>query len=183
VRRESPGPSALPTGPGSQAQYQITAQPTAGNCRYRSSNGQPLPDRSCTPGAVNPAVTQADLQQTLCRKGGYTSGIRPPKAVTDAEKRLNAKSYAYTGPLADAEYDHLVPLGVGGDPNDPRNLWVEPPSPGHALGSGPDNPKDGVETALHDAVCSGRVGLRAAQSAIAADWTTALAALGLPSRS
>jgi hypothetical protein len=91
--------------------------------------------------------------------------------VTDAEKRQNAESYGYTGRLGDAEYDHLIPLGVGGDPNDPRNLWVEPPSPGHTPGSGPANPKDDVESALHDVVCSGQVSLRAAQAAIAADWT------------
>ncbi|WP_424556330.1 hypothetical protein [Streptacidiphilus pinicola] len=44
-------------------------------------------------------------------------------------------------------------------------------------GSGPANPKDDVESALHDAVCSGQVSLSAAQSAIATNWTTALATL------
>ena len=76
-------------------------------------------------GDVSPAVTQADLKQTICRKGGYTRGTRPPAAVTDREKKLNAASYGYKGRLGDAEYDHLVSLELGGDPNDPRNLWVE----------------------------------------------------------
>nr|WP_236656111.1 hypothetical protein [Streptacidiphilus jiangxiensis] len=170
--------TALAVGPGPQSAYQVAPQPPAGSCHYGQGSGaQPLPDRHCTPGAVNPAVTQANLRQTLCRRGGYTASVRPPKAVTDVEKRLNATSYAYKGRLSDAEYDHLIPLGVGGDPNDPRNLWVEPPSPGHTPGSGPANPKDDVESALHDAVCSGQVGLTAAQSVIASDWTTALAAL------
>ncbi|WP_370124507.1 hypothetical protein [Streptacidiphilus sp. MAP12-33] len=179
------GGATLSVGPGPQRAYQVAAQPPIGSCHYRQGGGaQPLPDRRCTPGSISPAVTQVNLRQTLCRRGGYTAGVRPPKAVTDTEKRLNAKSYGYTGRLSDAEYDHLVPLGVGGDPNDPRNLWVEPPSPGHVPGSGPANPKDDVESALHDAVCSGRVGLTAAQTAIAADWTTALAVLHVtPTRS
>ncbi|MBF9068824.1 hypothetical protein I2501_12400 [Streptacidiphilus sp. NEAU-YB345] len=173
------GGAALAVGPGPQQEYRVAAQPAAGSCRYGSSDGQPLPDPRCTPGAVNPAVTQSNLRQTLCRRGGYTAGVRPPRQVTDAEKRLNARSYGYTGRLSDAEYDHLVPLGVGGDPNDPRNLWVEPPSPGHVSGSGTANPKDDVESALHDAVCSGQVSLQAAQRAVASNWTTALSSLGV----
>ena len=43
-----------------------------------------------------------------------------------AEKRANAASYGYTGSWSDIEYDDLVPLELGGDPNDARNLWVEP---------------------------------------------------------
>ena len=41
------------------------------------------------------------------------------------------------------------------------------------------NPKDPVENALNHAVCSGRVSLRAAQRAIAADWLTAESVLGV----
>jgi hypothetical protein len=74
----------------------------------------------------------------------------------------------------------LISLELGGDPNDPRNLWVEPPSPDHKAGSGPNNPKDSVENKLHSLICSGAVGLTDAQNAIAADWTTALAAVGHP---
>lgn len=76
-------------------------------------------------------------------------------------------------------YDHLISLQLGGDPNDPRNLWVEPPDPGHKKGGGVNNAKDPVETKLHTAVCSGKVTLGAAQKAIVTDWTTALSTLGL----
>lgn len=59
-----------------------------------------------------------------------------------------------------------MPLELGGDPNDPRNLWVQPgPSP---------NPKDDVELQLHDLVCQGTVPITIAQQAIATDWTTAV---------
>ncbi len=38
----------------------------------------------------------------------------------------SAAAYGYTGPFSTGEYDHLVPLELGGDPNDPANLWLEP---------------------------------------------------------
>jgi hypothetical protein len=169
------------TGPGPTSSYTVAAQPPAGSCHYRSDGGQPLPDPSCTPGAINPKVTQADIASTICRSG-YTSDIRPPANITDREKRANAASYGYTATLHDAEYDHLISLELGGDPNDSRNLWVEPPSPGHRSGSGPNNPKDQVENVLHAAVCSGKATLAAAQQAIATDWTTAEARLGLATK-
>ncbi|WP_051939303.1 hypothetical protein [Phaeacidiphilus oryzae] len=171
---------ALAMGPGPQPTYTVQRQPAPGTCHYRADHGQPLPDPACTPGALSPAVTTGTLRTTICRPGGYTSTIRPPAAVTGAEKRANARSYAYTGSPHDAEYDHLVPLSLGGDPNDPRNLWVEPPSPGHQAGAGVNNPKDALEEQLHTAVCSGHVPLAAAQKAIATDWATADQKLGLP---
>jgi hypothetical protein len=69
-----------------------------------------------------------------------------------------------------SELDHLVSLELGGS-NDEANLWPE-------IGKVP-NPKDTVENDLHDAVCSGKVTLAAAQQAIASDWTTAEQRLGL----
>ncbi|GAA1897558.1 hypothetical protein [Streptantibioticus ferralitis] len=176
----SSGPSggSLPTGPGPQPAYRVQQQPPAGSCHYRYEQNQPLPDPSCTPGALNPKVTQATLASTICRSG-YTSDIRPPLNITSREKDANAKSYGYTQSLHDAEYDHLVSLELGGDPNDARNLWVEPPSPGHTPGSGPNNDKDRVEARLHSAICKNQVTLAAAQQAIAHDWTTAEQALGI----
>ena len=171
--------SAIPVGAGPQSTYTVQKQPPAGSCHYRYEGGEPLPDPKCTPGAVSPAVTQANLKTTICRKGGYTKGIRPPVSVTDQEKKLNAASYGYKGSLRDAEYDHLLSLQLGGDPNDYRNLWVEPADPGHKSGGGINNRKDPVETKLHTAVCDGKVTLAAAQKAIASDWTTALSSLGL----
>lgn len=68
---------------------------------------------------------------------------------------------------------------MGGDPNNYRNLWVEPADPGHRKGSGVNNAKDPVETKLHTAVCKGTVTLAAAEQAIVTDWTTALSRFGL----
>jgi hypothetical protein len=152
-------------GPG-PTNYTEQPQPSPGTCHYRTAaEGETLPDPNCTPGAISPKVTPDTLDTTIC-KTGYTKSIRPPASITAAEKRANAAAYGYTGSLKDVEYDHLVPLELGGDPNDPRNLWIEP-------GASP-NPKDGVESRLHELVCEGRVPLAAAQDAIATDWTTAL---------
>ncbi|MGW1752192.1 hypothetical protein ACWCRD_42640 [Streptomyces sp. NPDC002092] len=177
LRGGSSGPIAVGAGP--QKQYTVQQQPAAGSCHYRYEHGEPLEDPPCTPGAISPAVTQANLKSTICRKGGYTSGIRPPAYVTGKEKRLNAASCGYTGRMGDAEYDHLISLQLGGDPNDPRNLWIEPADPGHKKGAGVNNLKDPVETKLHTAVCAGLVTLAAAQKAIVTDWTTALTVLHL----
>ncbi|WP_327666907.1 hypothetical protein OHN37_16325 [Streptomyces sp. NBC_00485] len=170
---------AIAVGAGPQKHYTVQQQPAAGSCRYRYLKGEPLEDPRCTPGAISPAVTQTNLESTICRKGGYTSGIRPSTSVTGKEKELNAASYGFTGRMGDAEYDHLISLQLGGDPNDYRNLWVEPADPGHRKGSGVNNKKDPVETKLHTAVCKGQVTLAAAQKAIVTDWTTALATLHL----
>jgi hypothetical protein len=69
-----------------------------------------------------------------------------------------------TNPAGYGEYDHLIPLELGGS-NKASNLWPE-------QGKIP-NPKDAIENALHDAVCSGRVKLATAQHDIARDWVTA----------
>jgi hypothetical protein len=120
-----------------------------------------LPDPRCTPGAISPAVTQGDIQGTICSYG-YTRTVRPPESITEREKEASLASYGHAGSLHDYEYDHLVPLELGGATNDPRNLW---PEPGRA-----PNPKDELEGRLRELVCNGRVRLAAAQRAIARDW-------------
>ncbi len=172
--------SALVVGPGPQRHYSVRVQPAAGHCHYRfSSNHNPLPDAHCTPGAINPKVTQGNLATTICRSG-YSASIRPPESVTSVEMRANARSYNYRGSLAQAEYDHLISLELGGDPNDPRNLWVEPPSPGHRSSQGFTNPKDTVENRAHQLVCSRVVRLAVMQRAMAKNWLSALASVGHP---
>src|SRR5438270_13269006 len=45
------------------------------------------PDPGCTPGALNPAVTQATIHQTIC-VSGYTKTIRPSVPEATRLKRL-----------------------------------------------------------------------------------------------
>ncbi len=129
--------------------------PPPGSCHVHGS----LEDRGCTPGALNPAVTQATISTTICRPGGYTDSVRPPESYTEPLKYRLMAAYGYGGNSASKfELDHLVPLEVGGAPSDPRNLWPEP----HA--GAPDAfKKDVVENQLHDEVCSGEIGLAQAQ--------------------
>jgi hypothetical protein len=96
--------------------------------------------------------------------------VRPPESQTQWAKYHVAYPAYHIPGSARSELDHLVPLELGGS-NDITNLWPE-------LGKIP-NPKDGVERALNHAVCAGRVSLSAAQNAIASDWLTAEARLGL----
>jgi hypothetical protein len=164
--------AAIVVGPGPQSPYTVQHQPAPSTCHYRwTAAKQPLPDVHCTPGATNPKVTPATIATTICRSG-YTTSIRPPVTITNAEKKLNALSYNYRLPLSWGEYDHLIPLELGGDPNDPRNLWVEPPSPGHVASAGVYNPKDSIENYAKSLVCAHRVSLRVAQALIVANWTT-----------
>jgi len=149
----------------------------AGQCHVHVIDGQSglvLPDPACTPGAIDPAVTQQNLASTICRSG-YTATIRPPASNTGAFKHESLLQYgmAYS---RTAEYDHLVSLELGGT-NSVSNLW---PEPNRAGAKGVNNPKDLVENHLNQAVCTGKVTLAAAQQAIAHDWTTAEQALGLP---
>jgi hypothetical protein len=63
--------------------------------------------------------------------------------------------------------DHLIPLELGGS-NRVSNLWPQPYADSKI--------KDRMEGQLHEAVCSGRMSLEAAQRAIARDWHTAVPA-------
>jgi hypothetical protein len=126
-----------------------------------AANGQPLPDPACTPGAIDPAVTQSNIKSTICTPG-YTATVRPPAADTDKWKKNSEADYGVSDDKS--EYDHLVSLELGGA-NATSNLWPEP-------GTIP-NPKDTVENRLHKEVCDGRITLAAAQQAIASNWTTA----------
>jgi hypothetical protein len=142
----------------------IQRQPAAGSCHARGNGLYSLPDAACTPGAIDPAVTQGNLAGTICR-AGYTKRVRPPESVTAPEKRGSMAAYGDQRSVHDYEYDHLVSLELGGAPNDTRNLWPEP-------GSVP-NPKDSLENRLHRLVCAGQTTLAAAQLAIARDWVAA----------
>jgi hypothetical protein len=125
-------------------------------------------------------VTQANIGSTICR-GGYTATIRPPEDVTETEKRASAAAYSYVGSLHTAEYDHLISLELGGDPNDPANLWVEPNDKANATSTA--NTKDVLENKLNELVCSGNISLAAAQHEIAGNWVLALDTYDRPTAS
>jgi hypothetical protein len=89
-----------------------------------SSGG--LPDPACTPGAVDPRVSQSTAGQTVWTRG-YTATVRPPKDVTDRIKREQMAAYGLAGQSpSSVELDHLIALELGGAPADLANLWPQP---------------------------------------------------------
>ena len=129
--------------------------PPPGSCHVHGS----LEDRGCTPGALDPAVTQATISSTICRPGGYTDSVRPPESYTEPLKYREMAAYGFGGQSAgNFELDHLIPLELGGAPADPRNLWPEP----HGSKRGAYQ-KDTVENQLHDQACGGQTSLAQAQ--------------------
>lgn len=157
------GPVAQAVAPTVRPTVQITWQPApSGACTVVDGKAAPR----CTPGAINPQVTQANIASTICRKG-WTATVRPPESYTENLKRAGLVSYGEHGPLSAFEEDHLIALELGGSPADPGNLWPEP----HVVaGNRGSYVKDAEETALNRAVCGGRMTLAAAQARILADW-------------
>ena len=153
----------------------VTSQPPRGTA------GAYLPARSATPGATNPAVTQATIAATICRSG-FTASIRPPVSYTDALKVTElAHGYAVGGNQNPAAYeeDHLIPLELGGSPTSVLNLWPEPwerssahPSGFAPVGTGAQT-KDRIEDSLRSRVCDHQLKLQSAQHLIAMNWRAA----------
>jgi hypothetical protein len=127
-----------------------------------------LPNRSMTPGATNPDVTQANIQSTICVKG-YTKRIRPPAYFTNKLKKEQINQYGYGDKNPkDYEEDHLIALSIGGAPQDEHNLWPQPrDSQWNA------SKKDQLEFVLYKMVCANEVSLEGAQHAMATNWVDA----------
>jgi hypothetical protein len=121
------------------------------------------------PGSAHPGITQENINQTICNPHWSTKSERPPKNDTKRLKREGINEYGYSDRnMRDYEEDHLIPLEIGGNPTDPKNLWPESYDP--SIPDGGAHYKDKVEKYLHDQVCDGRMTLAQAQQAIATDW-------------
>ena len=107
-----------------------------------------------TPGVLNPDVTQATIDSTICRRG-WTRTIRPPVEYTNALKAKQMRAYGETGTMSAYQEDHLISLELGGDPMDPRNLWPEPYPRAAEM--------DQIENQLNAEVCGGQLTLAQAQ--------------------
>ena len=151
---------------------------------------EPRPD--AFPGATNPKITPANMNQNICKKGWSTKSIRPTTSYTNTLKatQLQALDDTLTNKLPRVktlsgtttrpdirkciarssnpscyEEDHLISLELGGHPTSPDNLWPEP-----WFGNWNAKVKDALENRLHKMVCDGDISLRDAQKAIATDW-------------
>ncbi len=133
-----------------------------------------LPDPACTPGAVDPRVSQSNVNSTICTRG-YTATVRPPGSVTEPIKRERMAAYGLQAQrLADVELDHDIPLELGGNPQDLANLW-----PQFWNGEANAHMKDAVEAYLNREVCRGGMPLAEARRQIATDWLSVYRSRGL----
>jgi hypothetical protein len=127
------------------------------------------PDAARTPGATNPAITQENIRDTICNPRWSTKSVRPDEGYTHRLKVEQIAEYGYSDSrLRDYEEDHFIPLELGGNPTDPKNLWPEPFET--SISDGGAHTKDKVENYLHAEVCSGSLTLEQAQREIAEDW-------------
>jgi hypothetical protein len=139
----------------------------------------PTPNHRLTPGQRDPAVTQANIQQTIC-KPGYSDSVRKTPA-----RVLKAMFDEYGIPDAERgnyEGDHLISLELGGA-DTLKNLWPQRYCPTkradpNCFGA---REKDVVETTFKRRICKGQMTLRDAQRRIAKDWYAEYRAIkGLP---
>jgi hypothetical protein len=121
-----------------------------------------MPDPTLTPGSVR----TTDLND-VC------SGLGTARLRHMTRERSDGIMHAYglPGGRHEAyEIDHLIPLSIGGS-DDNANLW---PEPRRMIESDwPAERKDELEMRLHSLVCSGRLDIEVAQSAVAEDWVQA----------
>lgn len=145
----------------------VNPAPSLSGARLGPPDIYPDPER--TPGAADPEITQANIQETICNPRWSTKMIRPPESYTHDLKVRQLREYGYADiDLRDYEEDHLIPLELGGNPTDPANLWPEPYQ--SSIANGGAHFKDQVENYLHDEVCAGALPLDEARREIAADW-------------
>ena len=70
-----------------QGSNQDTSYTTMEKCHAINNT---LPDPKCTPGAIDPAVTQDNIDSTICIPG-YTKTVRPPVSITEPQKLESMK--------------------------------------------------------------------------------------------
>jgi hypothetical protein len=125
----------------------VAPHKSAQQSRYRA-------DPARTPGVLNPDVTQATINATICVHG-WTRTIRPPTSYTNELKQKQMREYGVGGSMSAYQEDHLISLELGGHPTDARNLWPQP----YPRASDVDT----IENELNDRVCSGELSLAEAQ--------------------
>jgi hypothetical protein len=136
--------------------------PLPDHCRRIEAGA--LPDKKCTPGAINRHVTQSDIKSTIC-KPGWASSIRPPVSYTEPLKRKMVVRYGYgsTVSLRFFQFDHLIPLELGGNPTSVKNLWPQLYSVTVGGKQAGAFVKDLLEDKLNREVCDGKTTLSAAR--------------------
>lgn len=125
------------------------------------------PDPSLTPGVTNPDITQANISQNICNPNWSTKSIRPASNYTTS---LKLRQLPTGVDPRNYEEDHFISLELGGNPNDPKNLWPEDYHTKIGSQEIGAKQKDSVENYLHKQVCAGTITLQEAQKEITQDW-------------
>lgn len=120
-----------------------------------------------TPGAIDSAVTQDNIEETICRPG-YARAACPDYAITGPLKRRMMNAQHPREPMADYELDHLIPISIGGAPLDMHDLWLQP-----RQGIANAGDKNVLAYVLWRLVCTHQIPLATAQRDISHDWTRA----------
>ena len=122
--------------------------------------------------ALNPDVTEATIEQTIC-VSGYTKSVRPGTTYTNGIKaKLLREAGEGSSRMAAYELDHLIPLAVGGHPRKLSNFMLQPWD-----GDNSATEKDRLEVRLQHRVCRHEMDLAAAQHCIAENWQACAASL------
>ena len=120
-----------------------------------------------TSGAVDPVITQDNIDETICRPG-YARSARPAYSITGPLKRRMMNAPHPGERMADYELDHLIPISIGGAPLNSRDLWLQP-----RQGRANAGDKNVLAYVLWRLVCTHQVPLETAQREISRDWTRA----------
>ena len=126
------------------------------------------------PGVLNRDVSDATLDDTICRPG-YTRTVRPGTSYTNGIKKrlLRDSGLDFEADKSLYELDHVIPLALGGHPRSINNLVLQ-----KWEGSTGAKRKDRLEVKLQCLVCARAIPLSQAQDAIWTDWITAYGRYG-----
>jgi hypothetical protein len=103
------------------------------------------PNADLTPGATSSAVTQENIQQTICTPG-YTKSVR--KVSMRTKSKVYAMYKIRKNDHSKYVIDHLIALQLGGS-NNIKNLWPE-----KKKGAKGSDSKDDVEVRACSFECS-----------------------------
>jgi hypothetical protein len=130
-----------------------------------------LPDPAITPGAIDPEVTAANIQESICKQKpvNWSQAHLPPASWMEDLEKQQIEQYHYSDTsLRHYHEDHLIPLSLGGHPTDTKNIWPQP-----LVAKWSARRKDYLEEVITRKVCNGEMPLAEAQDLFRTDWIAA----------
>lgn len=141
------------------------------SCHWHYNGLTDLQDPSCTPGEVDPHLTQA----IICSPTFRTSTVRN-QTTSEAQKASTYNAYGVPhpknniGPSQVCELDHLISLENGGA-DTIKNIFPQCSATYSGWQGLGFRDKDKIENRVHAEICSGRITLEEGQKCLATDWT------------